>query len=366
MPFPDPNTWRLRQLLTPIGWIYGAIIRLRHRLYDQGILPSRRPEVRTVCVGNLSTGGTGKTPFVEYLVTRLQGRYAVATLSRGYRRRTRGFRLAGGADTAETIGDEPMQLHLRFPEVPVAVGEDRVSAIETLLRLRPDTGLVILDDAFQHRRLRAGFNILLTDHALPYTRDRLLPAGNLRDHPAAAARADVVVVTKCPPDMGQEEAGRRTAEFGRPPERVFFSCLRYAALRDFHAGPPPVPDPRSRVLLVCGIADPAALVRHLKSAFTRVELLRFPDHHRFRAADIDRILDAARPGAADEAWVVTTEKDAVRLEPFRERLAALRLAVQPVSHAFMFTGEARFDGIIDTFMGNGRQAVGGSKPLTTR
>jgi tetraacyldisaccharide 4'-kinase len=366
MPFPDANAWRVRHLLTPLGWIYGAIIRLRHRLYDGGIWPSRRPEVRTLCVGNLSTGGTGKTPFVEYLVTRLQGRYAVATLSRGYGRRTRGFRLADLSDTADTIGDEPMQLHLRFPEVPVAVGEDRVSAVGSLLRLRPRTGLVILDDAFQHRRLRAGFNILLTDYSLPYTRDRMLPAGNLRDHPTAAARADVVVVTKCPPEMGAVEAGRRTAELGRPPAEVFFSCLRYAPLRDFHAGPPPVPDPPDRVLLVCGIADPAALVRHLQTAYPGIELLRFPDHHRFRPADIDRILAAARPGAADDAWVVTTEKDAVRLEPFRDRLASLRLAVQPVSHAFMFSDEARFDGIIDTFMGNGRQAVGGAQPLADR
>lgn len=363
MPFPDHSIRRYGRLLSPFAWVYGLILRLRHGLYDLGVLPSHRTAIPTICVGNLSTGGTGKTPFVEYLVTRLQPRYAVATLSRGYRRRTRGFRLADGTDTAETIGDEPLQLHLRFPEVPVAVGEDRLSAVAALLRQRPRTELVILDDAFQHRRLRAGFNILLTDYARPYPRDRLLPVGNLRDLPAAAARADVVVVTKCPPELDPDMAVRLAAELGRPAATVFFSRLRYGPWRDFHGGPAPVPDPGARILLVCGIADPAALIGHLQSAFPRVDRLRFPDHHAYGRGDIERILAAARPGTVDEAWVVTTEKDAVRLAPFQHRLSAVRLAVQPVCHAFMFAGQERFDAIIDTFMGNGRPAGGGSEAL---
>ncbi|NDC78306.1 MAG: tetraacyldisaccharide 4'-kinase, partial [Chitinophagia bacterium] len=190
----------------PLSWLYGALVRFRNHLYDRGWLWSTRPPVATLCVGNLSTGGTGKTPFVEYLVVLLKDRYPIATLSRGYRRSTRGFLLASPAHTAADIGDEPMQLHRKFPTITVAVGEQRVPAISSLMEARPETALIILDDAFQHRPVCAHLNILLTDYSHPYVHDRMLPAGNLRDHPESVSRADILIVTKCPAGLSLQDA----------------------------------------------------------------------------------------------------------------------------------------------------------------
>lgn len=338
-------------MLVPLGWLYGAIVRLRNHLYDTGMLRSTQPAVPTICVGNLSTGGTGKTPFVEYLVELLKDRYPIATLSRGYRRRTRGFLLADPAHTAADIGDEPMQLHRKFPTLTVAVGEERVPAISYLLEARPDTALVILDDAFQHRPVRAHLNILLTDYSHPYVRDRMLPAGNLRDHPDSASRADILVVTKCPADLSVEEAASYRAmlsvESYKP---LFFSYLAYSDPRDFQSRELCTLPSGAAVLLVCGIANPESLVRHLEATVGPVDTMTFRDHHPFSRMDIARLRSRFERMDAVHRVIVTTEKDAVRLEPYRELLADLPVFVQPVAHAFMFSSAARFEGIIGTFM----------------
>jgi tetraacyldisaccharide 4'-kinase len=338
-------------MLRPLAWLYGAIVRFRNRLYDRGWLHTTRPAVATICVGNLSTGGTGKTPFVEYLVDLLKERYPIATLSRGYRRRTRGFLLADPSHTAADIGDEPMQLHRKFPTLAVAVGEERVSAISSLMEARPGTALVILDDAFQHRPVRAHLNILLTDFSHPYVRDRMLPAGNLRDHPESASRADIIVVTKCPAGLSLKEVEpyRKMLELD-PYKPLFFSHLVYSDPRDFQTWEIRQPPSGASVLLVCGIANPEPLVRQLERAVGPVDTLAFRDHHPFTRSDIERISSRFAGMAASLRVIVTTEKDAVRLEPYRSLLADLPVFVQPVAHAFMFSSAARFEGIIDTFM----------------
>ena len=191
----------LYRVLTPFAWLYGGVIALRNRLFDWGVLPSEHFLLPVICIGNLAVGGTGKTPHVEYLIRLLSQRYRVAVLSRGYKRRTKGFRLADVHDTSETIGDEPFQLKTKFTWLCVAVSEDRRVGIRQLMALpegqRPE--LLLLDDAYQHRYVTPSFSILLTDSHRIYTRDALLPVGRLREPAAGAKRADVVVVTKCEP-----------------------------------------------------------------------------------------------------------------------------------------------------------------------
>src|SRR5829696_5932270 len=198
------SNWFLKSfriLLLPFALVFGLIVWIRNWLYKKNILRSTSFGLPIICVGNLSVGGTGKSPMVEYLVLHLKNRFKVATLSRGYKRKTKGYALASDQTTAIDIGDEPMQFHLKFPDVPVAVGEERLVAIPQLLHDRPDTQAIILDDAFQHRAIRAGLSILLTAHDNLFTEDFYLPTGELRDSKSSYKRADVIIVTKCPPNM---------------------------------------------------------------------------------------------------------------------------------------------------------------------
>jgi len=188
---------KARHLLLPFSLIYGSVVRLRNTLYDKKFWRSTTFDLPLICVGNLSVGGTGKTPMVEYLVSILQDKYKTATLSRGYKRKTKGFLIAGEKSEAADIGDEPMQIHKKFPQITVAVAEERVIGIPQLLFAKPETEVIILDDAFQHREVAAGLNILLTDYNNPYSNDLLLPAGNLRDSKKSSERADIIIVAKC-------------------------------------------------------------------------------------------------------------------------------------------------------------------------
>ena len=286
--------------MVPLSWLYAAIVWVRNLLYDEHILPSYKVTIPTIGIGNLAVGGTGKTPMTEYLVKLLSNKYKVAVLSRGYGRKTKGFRLAGPEDTAKSIGDEPMQIHLHFPDIPVAVCANRVEGIKRLRLLCPDIQCVILDDAFQHRRLRCGFYVLLTAYDCLYVNDRMLPRGTLRDLPAESRRANAVVVTKCPKDM-QPIARRivsnqlRLASY----QHLCYSSVKYAPLQ--LPGTP---------LLVTGIASPQLLLEHMKELYPDTYLLNFPDHHTFSKKDINQILTLAE----NYACVVTTEKDYMRLK----------------------------------------------------
>lgn len=215
-------------LLYPLSLLYGLITALRNLLYDRGLLHTETPRVPTICVGNLAVGGTGKTPHTEYILAALQSRWHTAMLSRGYRRKTRGFAEADAEADAHRIGDEPYQIHRKFPHTAVAVDEDRLHGARELLRRHPETDVIVLDDAMQHRRIRPGFCVLLTDYARLYTRDCLLPAGRLRESRRGSRRADVIVVTKCPPTLtaAEQEAIRREL---KPDEgqSLFFSTYRY-------------------------------------------------------------------------------------------------------------------------------------------
>ncbi len=298
----------LRAILFPFSLAYHLITAARNRLYDAGLKPSAGFDVPLVSVGNLTVGGTGKTPMIEYLIRTLGGRFSLATVSRGYGRAGTGIRLATEDDSALTIGDEPFQFYKKFGDgVAVAVGADRVLTIATLLQERPGVDVVLLDDAFQHRRVKPGFQILLTDYHRPFYKDFLLPTGNLRESKTGASRADVVVVTKCPANLSGDEMMAISSGIGRyTPKPVFFSTLRYGELQPVRG----TPVPAGNVVLVTGIAAPAALRRYIESSFKMVRHLDFRDHHRYTASDLRHIRDVAR---RHEAMVVTTEKDAVKL-----------------------------------------------------
>lgn len=306
-------------LLAPISALISVALYIRHRLYDARILRSSDVQVPTVCVGNLALGGTGKTPHVEYLIRQLSSRYRLAVLSRGYGRRTKGFRLVTPTDTAFSVGDEPLQIATKFPSIPVAVCENRVKGVRQLLKTYPDLQLVILDDAFQHRAIHCDLNILLTAYDNLYVKDRVWPLGHLRDLKMRSHKAQIIIVTKCPTNMLPIdkrilETTLHKASF----QQLYFSAYQYAPLPQ--DGTP---------LLVTGIANPQPLYDYVLAQRPKAELLAFPDHHNFMPPEVEII--KSRAAAFD--YVLTTEKDLPRLqaaglaETLGERLFTLPIEV---------------------------------------
>lgn len=294
--------WKL-----PASWLYGIGVRVHNLLYDWNIRQAQTVSVPTICVGNLTVGGTGKTPHIEWLIRRLSPMYRVAVVSRGYKRKTRGFVLASDSSTVADIGDECMQLHRKFPTLPIAVSEDRVEGIRRLVEICPKVQLVLLDDAFQHRRLQCDCNLLLTTADRLYATDHLLPWGHLRDNRCQSRRAHAIIVTKCPKTMTALDRRNvsRTLHL-LPYQHLSFSETRYVALPDSVRN---LPDNAS-VLLVTGIARPDYLLQHLQQRFTNIRMMAFADHHAFSPGDLMTIEKAA--AAVDV--VLTTEKDAARME----------------------------------------------------
>ena len=309
----------MRFLLLPFAILYGLGVRLRHFLYDRGWLSSKRYPFPILCVGNLAVGGTGKTPMVEYLV-RLLGQEQVAILSRGYRRKTRRFVLADDSATAMTLGDEPYQYHRKFPRATVAVCESRQEGIERLLE-NPHFKYIILDDAFQHRKVQAGTNLLLTSYDKLYTQDFLLPVGSLRDIRSRARKAQIIIVTKCP-ELTQAEQEKIIQQLKPlPSQKVYFTSIAYSdrvyshedsqALKDFIATP---------FTLVTGIANPTPLVDFLEKQGASFEHLAYSDHHHFSNRELELLRQKGR--------ILTTEKDYVRLEGALSTLYYLPIETQ--------------------------------------
>lgn len=341
----------VRILLFPFSLLYGIIVIIRNKLYDRNILKSATFNLPLICVGNLSVGGTGKSPMVEYLLDLLQHRYALATLSRGYKRKTKGYALARSSTTALDIGDEPMQFHQKFPAVAVAVGEERIEAIPQLLHDRPNTQVVILDDAFQHRKIKAGLNILLTDCSNLFTRDFFLPTGDLRDQRASYKRAEVILVTKCPPDLDETEKQKIIAEIAPVPcQQVFFTTVEYGMPYHIANGAVQPITTNLEVLLVCGIANPRPLKQYLTDHAKTYYEQMFSDHHIFTIDDLKTITARFEEIQSEQKIIVTTEKDAVRLTKFDGELNKLPLYVLPVKHRFLFNEGDHFNGILHNFI----------------
>lgn len=341
-----------KYLLFPFSLVYGAAVWLRNRLYDQKILSSASFNFPLICIGNLATGGTGKTPMTEYLVRLLQPRYKTATLSRGYKRKTTGFAIADADTTALEIGDEPMQFHQKFPDLTVAVGEERIVAIPQLLHERPDTQVIILDDAFQHRQVQAGLNILLTDYANLFTRDLMLPTGDLRDVRSSYKRAHIIIVTKCKSNLSEGEQLAIISEINpEKDQQVFFTTLRYGSAYHLFNKTEIDISPDTGILLVCGIANPDPLKKHLTEHAESYDMLRYPDHHIFHSNDLKEIKSQFAKINAPKKLVLTTEKDAVRLHKFEAELKDFPIYVIPVEHEFLFGQSTEFARQIENFLG---------------
>ena len=300
--------------LAPISWIYAIIVKIRNWLYDEHILRSHVVNVPTICVGNISVGGAGKTPHVEYIASRLSEQFRVAVLSRGYHRKTSGFVLADENSTVEQIGDEAMQMFLHLPNIPIAVCERRVKGIKQLLQKYPDLQVVVLDDGFQHRQLRCGYNIILTPHKNIYVNDHLLPWGTLREPIDSTSRAETIIVTKCPPDI--QPIDRRVIISALKPfpfQQLYFSTLKYQEPRPvFPEKASSLPTQKLRPLIVTGIVYPEYIADEMKTKNIDFSLLSFSDHHKFTKSDIKSIESAYKSFHAN--CILTTEKDAVRLK----------------------------------------------------
>lgn len=347
----------VRILLYPFALIYGAVVWLRNRLYDTGFFSSIQFSVPVISVGNLSVGGTGKTPHVEYLVNLLRYRYQAATMSRGYKRRTQGFLLADENTNALRIGDEPMQYHMKFPELVVSVAEERITGIPLLLQKRPHTEVVLLDDAYQHRSVKAGVNILVTDYSNPFYTDHILPLGRLRERRSAYTRADVIIVSKCPPGMDKAMADNMIARINpQSHQKVFFTAIQYDTAYDFITREP-VPLAGKSAVLVCCIAKPEPLVGHLQGICKEVHVLSYPDHHYFVSKDLEEIKAAYNNWQATDKVIVTTEKDAARLQLHYDKLRewGIQIVVLPIAVSFLFGKGYEFDNIILQYIDKTRE-----------
>lgn len=340
-----------RILLLPFALLYWLAIGIRNWLYDKKILRSTSFGLPLICVGNLSTGGTGKSPMVEFLVASLKGRFRVATLSRGYKRKTRGYTLANAGTTALEIGDEPMQFHLKFPDTPVAVGEERILAIPQLLHDHPETEAIILDDAFQHRRIKAGLNILLTEQHDLFVHDFYLPTGDLRDLKSSYRRAHIMVITKCDPALTDQEKQDIIRQVKpRPGQHVFFTAIEYGQAYHIINRMGINLDNQSEVLLITGIANPRPLKKLLEEHSHGYHMMSFADHHIFTIDDLRDIKKRFAGIEAAQKLILTTEKDAVRLVKFGQELADLPLYVIPIRHHFLFGEEDRFRELVIAFI----------------
>ena len=347
--FPLLKTIRI--LLLPFSLLYAVVIMVRNWCFDRKILPSTSFNLPIVCIGNLAVGGTGKSPMVEFLIKKLRDHFSIAVLSRGYKRKTKGYALATDTSTALEIGDEPMQFHSKFPELTVAVGEERIVAIPQLLHDRPETKAIILDDAFQHRTVNAGLNILLTDYNNLFTRDWFLPTGDLRDQKKSYRRAEVIVVTKCENDLSLKEKNDLIQEI-RPTDnqQIFFSAIQYGEAYHITEKSMLKIEYSVEILLVTGIANPEPLKRFLDGICKAYYELIYSDHYIFSIDDLKYILKRFDSIQTEKKIILTTEKDAVRLMKFRQELKQLPFYVIPIEPKFLFGEEKRFTDLIIKFI----------------
>jgi tetraacyldisaccharide 4'-kinase len=318
---PEFVNWQpmFRLLLLPFSFLYGMLLYCRHFLYDHGILKSVKFDVPVIVIGNLRVGGTGKTPHALYIASILNSRYKIAFLSRGYGRKSSGYQEVKKDDQADQAGDEPLLFKTAFPQVPVIVSENRVEGISQLLKTHPETEVVLLDDAFQHRKLRPGFSVLLIDWASFFSFRALLPAGNERDLWNRRKKADVLILSKAPDirdhNAAMDEIKTRVSILSN--QHLFYSHYVYDALHSF-AGEPVLNSEslrKRKALLITAIADPSPLLAHLKTQCAEVHALNFTDHHLYNQSDLDHIRKIVAKFAGSELLIITTSKDRVKLEP---------------------------------------------------
>ncbi len=344
----------LRLLLLPVALLYGFVVWCRNILFDAGLLSSKQFPIPIISVGNLRTGGTGKTPHAEYLISLLKNEYNVALLSRGYKRKTKGFAVAGSDSTFKDIGDEPMQVFKKFPDIVVAVHESRTKGISEILRLFPDINLIILDDAFQHRYVKPGLNLLLTGYYLPFFNDYLLPVGSLREAKRRAKRADVLIVTKTPSTFSPLD--RRFFLQKLTPyklDHVYFSTFRYKTLIPLSADTDSaLPKEIKSIFLLTGIAYPTALEEYLKTKCKDLFVYKYRDHHQFTSDNLKKLRNHFEKTISYSKIIVTTEKDAMRLQDpdLLLHLKDLPVYYLPIEVVFHDLDKEKFDAIVYRFL----------------
>ncbi len=298
-------------LLSPLALLYIIVVKMRHWLFDSSIIKSERFTTPIVCVGNITVGGTGKSPMSEYLLSSLTPRHSVALLSRGYGRRTRGYREVSGEDSYSEVGDEPLQIKRKYPHTVVVVCEKRIEGARRIIESHPDVELIIMDDGFQHRHITPHLNIIMVDARRPISADYPLPLGSLRDTPSALRRADIFVVTKCPDSttQGQMDAFRREL-LTRPDQEILFSkIVNLSPLATYPEIAPPF-DPAARVMALSGIGNPAPFVEWVAGRYSVAKEMTFADHHSYTSSEIEQLVQSLEEDGS--LRIITTEKDSVK------------------------------------------------------
>ena len=340
-------------LLKPLSVLYGIGVGLRNKLFDLGIFHSHKCDLTTISVGNITVGGTGKTPHAEYLLEYLSKRVSTAYLSRGYKRSTTGFRIADEKSTASTIGDEAYQIYRKFENVTVAVDGNRINALKKLQQHKAEPKVVVLDDAYQHRKLHPDLNILLIDYNRLTYRDLMLPLGELRESSENTDRADIIIFTKCPDTMQPVDMlSTRTQINPFPYQTLYYTSLTYGEPKGLFTDKK-IELYGKEVLLVTGIAQPQHLHKHLEQYASLITALKYPDHHRFTSYDIQEIAEDYEGLANGNRVIITTEKDAARLismeipESIKNDIYTIGIEIE-----FLFNGKQNFNAQIDKFLRN--------------
>lgn len=331
-----PQKREMKALLNILSWFYTAAISIRHRLYDWGVLKSHSFDIPIVCIGNITVGGTGKTPTAEYVISELSSHYTIAILSRGYGRRTKGYREVTRNDSYLDVGDEPLQIKLKFPGVVVVVSEDRVAGIERIQKEHPEVNLIVMDDGFQHRKVKAKVNILLIDSTRPVENDRMLPLGRLRDLKSRLNAAHFFIVTKCSNEMSPLDRRLwcnklRTVAY----QKVYFSTIEPRDIVPlFYFENREEAYYSQQAILMAGIGNPKPFANEAETRFNVVDKYFFPDHHSYSSADLRRV--NASLARNHRAIVLMTEKDAVKLRRSKLPEPLMRaMYYQPIEMAFI-------------------------------
>jgi tetraacyldisaccharide 4'-kinase len=343
-------------LLYPLSLIYGAVTGIRNFLYNTRVLKHYEFRLPLICVGNITVGGTGKTPHTEYLVELLGKKFRVATLSRGYLRKSIGFRIAEESDTINEIGDEPLQIYRKFPGITVAVDRDRVNGVNSLLKEKPETEVIILDDGFQHRRITPGLVILLTDFGRLMINDHLLPYGRLRESISNMNRADIILVTKSPENISPIQRRIIVKEINKAPyQNLFFTSFEYkdpvpvfAQQMERRLSLITLNKQTSGIVLLTGIANPDPFKEYLERYFKEIIHISFPDHHKFTEKDVGKVSEAFHNLVSRQKFIITTEKDAVRLREFTNIAELIRSSAYyiPIGIKFLNDDKDEFDNMI--------------------
>jgi tetraacyldisaccharide 4'-kinase len=338
-------------LLYPVSLLYGLFTEFRNFLYDMGILQTREFTFPVICVGNITVGGTGKTPHTEYLVDLLRKDFKVATLSRGYKRKSKGFLIATSSSTVNDIGDEPFQISRKFHDILVTVDRRRVKGVQRILDDYPETEVIILDDGFQHRSLTPGFSILLSDYNRPIMTDHMLPFGDLRETKGTIRRADMILITKCPENISPIERRIIVKEINKSAyQNLYFTSFKYSSPIPLFNGDANtiIKGAGCGIVMVTGIANPQPLKEYLLESYSEIIHLSYPDHYNFTEKDLNDISDAFMSLKSETRYLFTTEKDAVRLREFiniAEPIRSLFFYI-PVGIYFLNEDKDEFDNLI--------------------